>query len=171
MDPRTILTPLLSLLLTNLICTEGDGSDWHVHSDSTLPYLERRIYDILKGLESCVVPDEWCIKPPSSSSDIANSHTASTTLSTASTQALGSGPTDPSCPEDAAPSSRPPTPTSASLAPDRRSSRLEAPVPVKRKIEADKEKEKEKEKDKEKLLMRRLAEDFMFVPSGIPNYR
>lgn len=158
-------------LPTIQLYSAGDASDWHVHCDSTLPYLERRIYDILKGLESCVVPDEWGIKPKPSPSDATNSHTATTTLTTASIQALETAQIDPSCPEDPAPNSRPHTPTIGSVAPDRRSSRLEAPVPVKRKIEAEKEKEKGKEKEKEKLLMRRLAEDFMFVPTGIQNYR
>ena len=30
-----------------------------MHDDATLPGLERVLQDILKGLESCVVPDEW----------------------------------------------------------------------------------------------------------------
>ena len=199
-----------------------DDDDWKVHDDRSLPALERRIEDILQGLEACVVPDEWNLEDPGSSSSSSsaivsvaatsavalsaavpatatsphfhesNPESTSTSLdlpesstvahltlqsssepeipnsSEALISALNSSedlsitnPADTSVPSQPAHSSAPSNPNPVnppgpSGAPGRRSSRLEV-IP-------------EKEKDAPPIT-RQLTEDFMFVPTGIPNYR
>ena len=121
------------------------------------------LQDILKGLESCVVPNEWgtpdtlpCI------SSTAISDTATSTVPFTVPSAVLSA--DPSNGEDMAL----PHITAAVQPSDRRSSRFEAQVETKTETGAGTGTGNEAV---DGPLMRRLAEDFMYVPTMIPDYR
>ena len=134
-----------------------------MHDDVTLPGLERVLQDILKGLESCVVPDEWgtpdalpCISY-TAISDTVNATDPSTDPSA-----------DPSSVEDMAL----PHITATVQPSDRRSSRFEAQVKTKAKAETGTGTGAGTGNEAaDGPLMRRLAEDFMYVPTKIPDYR
>ena len=132
-----------------------------MHDDVTLPGLERVLQDILKGLESCVVPDEWGIP-------VALPCISSTTISDTVTSTVPSTvpSADPSNGEDMALQH-----ITATVQPsDRRSSRFEAQVKTKAKTDTGAGTGTGNEAADEPL-MRRLAEDFMYVPTKIPDYR
>ena len=132
-----------------------------MHDDVTLPGLERILQDILKGLESCVVPDDWSLPVPGPVPvpDVLH-HIISTTSSEIIAASTVSGP-HPNNADDTVLSHI----TSSVQPSDRRSSRFEAQVTLKpKKAEIGTETE-------ESPLMRRLAEDFMYVPTKIPDYR
>jgi hypothetical protein len=59
-----IASPGLDLL--EEIKTDDITCDWHVHDNSTLPTLERRIQDIIRIILACEIPDDW-IEPTLSS--------------------------------------------------------------------------------------------------------
>ena len=130
-----------------------------MHDDVTLPNLERVLQDILKGLESCVVPDDWSllVPVPVLVPDVLYHNISATSSETiASTVSC----LDPSNEDDTVL----PHITSLVQLSDRRSSRFEAQVKAKAEIGTGTE-------TVESPLMRRLAEDFMYVPTKIPEYR
>ena len=132
-----------------------------MHDDVNLPGLERILQDILKGLESCVVPDDWTVPVlgPVPVPDVLH-HIISTTSPEIIAASTVSG-LDSSNADDTGLSHI----TSSVQPSDRRSSRFEAQVnPKPRKAEIGTE-------TVENPLMRRLAEDFMYVPTKIPDYR
>jgi hypothetical protein len=132
-----------------------------VHDDDTLPGLERVLQDILKGLESCVVPDEW--DTPDALPCISSATISDTVNSTVPSNVPSA---DPSNGEDAAL----PHITATVQASDRRSSRFEAQVKTKAKTETGTGTVSGNEAA-DGPLMRRLAEDFLYVPTKIPDYR
>lgn len=136
-----------------------------MHDDVTLPSLERVLQDILKGLESCVVPDDWSlpVPVPVPVPDVLH-HNISATSSetTASTVSC----LDPTNADDTVLSHI----TSLVQPSDRRSSRFEAQIKAKPNAKAEIGTGTETG-TVESPLMRRLAEDFMYVPTKIPDYR
>jgi hypothetical protein len=158
-----------------------------VHDDVTLPALERALQDILKGLESCVVPDEWgtpvilpCISSTAISDKVASTDPSAVPCadpSTAPSTGLCADPcADPSTAPSTGPCADPSNEVDAVLShitatvqpSDRRSSRFEAQVKTKAKTETGTGIGSEAA---DGPLMRRLAEDFMYVPTKIHDYR
>jgi hypothetical protein len=134
-----------------------------VHDDVTLPGLERVLQDILKGLESCVVPDEW--GTPDALPCISSTAISDTVTSTVPSTVPSA---DPGNREDMAMSHI----TSTVQPSDRRSSRFEAQVKTKAKTETGTGTGAGAGNEAaDGPLMRRLAEDFMYVPTKIPDYR
>jgi hypothetical protein len=128
-----------------------------VHDDVTLPGLERVLQDILKGLESCLVPDEW--GTPDALPCIFSTAVSDTVASTVPSTGPSNGE------ETALPH------ITATVQPsDRRSSRFEAQVKTKAKTETGTGTGAGNEAA-DGPFMRRLAEDFMYVPTKIPDYR
>ena len=163
-----------------------DFIDWKIQSGHNLSTLERRLQNILRSIEACVVPDDWdsgyldliplslsghldlgpsiptSIQDSSVLEGIDTLRSSSSSSSTSTSSSSSSSSSSLASSSSSVPSiSLSESLTTTTQPTGRRSSRFEIPTG----------REKGKEAIFIGLPMRILAEDFLHIPDNIPRYR
>ena len=162
-----------------------DFIDWKIQSGHNLSTLERRLQNILRSIEACVVPDDWdsgnldliplslsghldlgpsiptSIQDSSLLEGIDTLRSSSSSTASTSTSSSSSSSTFSSSSSSVPSISLSESLTTTTQPTGRRSSRFEIPIGI----------EKGKEAIFTGLPLRKLAEDFLHIPDNIPRYR